>query len=164
MTGANLTLRFGAARLRAGVSWPPGDADAQGLALALGDELAWADTLLAGCVVVSLLTAHPRAEELDALEWLAEHAAELGAGSDRLVVAGGARAARLAIAARDTGWPRLHRQVLVHPRFSPENPIPSSVAGVAPATIVHSDDPRDDGPRYAALLRDAGVGVEEVRW
>jgi hypothetical protein len=160
MSGANLTLRFGSARLRATVYWPRTGAAA--LALVLADGASWAEGLGGDSVIVALLGNYECAEELGALRWLAEHAGELGVGSERVIVAGGARAARLAAAVRDARWPVLLRQVLVHPRFDPENPIPSNVAGVAPATIVHGDDSRDDGRRYAALLRSAGVAVEEV--
>jgi len=51
------------------------------------------------------------------LEWSAEHAAELGADPNRLLLAGsGAGAAAavvLALRARDRGWPRIARQLLV---------------------------------------------------
>lgn len=161
MTRASLTFRFGSGRLRASVNWP--ETEALALALVLTDELAPADPLVRDCVVVGLLGRRRCAEELGALEWLAEHGGDLGPGCDRLMLAGGARAARLAAGVRDNGWPVLHRQVLVHPRFGPENPIPPSVSGVAPATVVHSGDPGDDGFRYAALLRAAGVAVEEVQ-
>ena len=43
--------------------------------------------------------------------------------------------------------------------------MPPSLAGVAPATtvtVVH--DPGGDGGRYAALLRCAGVAVDELRY
>ncbi len=158
---ANLTLRFGAARLRASVCWPRSEALA--LAFVLAGDMPAHDTVLHDCVVVALLETHRVAEELGALQWLGEHARDLGAISDRVIVAGGARAARLAVAVRDNGWPVLDRQVLVHPRFSSGCPIPSSVGGVAPATVVSRGASHDDGRRYAALLRDAGIDVEEVR-
>jgi len=101
MTGANLTLRFGSARVRAAVYWPR--ADAVALALVLTDDVPWTDTLAADNVIVALLGEYECAEELGALRWLAEHGRDLGVGSGRLIVAGGARAARLAAAARDAG-------------------------------------------------------------
>jgi acetyl esterase/lipase len=156
-----LTLRFGAARLRARVDWPRAGATA--VVLALTDETARANGFLDNCVVVTPLGSRRPGDELGALEWLADHAGELGAGSGHLVLAGGARAARLAVTARDNGWPQLHRQVLIHPRFGPEHPVPFDVTGVAPATVICGDDRRDDGRRYAALLREAGVRVTEVR-
>jgi hypothetical protein len=160
MHEAELTLRFGATRLRASVHWPR--ADAGWLALVLTDELPASDPLVSDSLVVALPGRHPRDDELATLEWLAEHGRELGGTPRRLMVAGAARAAWLAIGARDSSWPRLDRQVLVRPRFGSEFPIPSGVAGVASATVVCGRDPDDDGPRYVALLRDAGVAVEAV--
>ncbi len=158
---AELTLRFGATRLHASVHWPL--IDNGRLALALADELTGAaHPLVCDAVVVALDGHHRHADELAALQWLAEHGGGLCAAPKRLIIAGGARAAWLAVGARDGAWPEIDRQVLVHPRFGPENPIPSSVAGVAPATVVCNGDPRDDGARYAALLRDAGVDVDQV--
>jgi acetyl esterase/lipase len=37
------------------------------------------------------------------------------------------------------------------------------VAGVAPAVVIAGDDPADDGHRYAARLRRAGVAVDVLR-
>jgi acetyl esterase/lipase len=161
VNGAHLTLRLGGKRLRADVYWPR--ATTAGSALVLADELAPNDPLVSEHVVVALSGRRRATDELGALGWLAEHGAELGAEADRLIVAGGAGAARLAVAVRDAGWPMLRGQVLVHPRFGAERPMPTAVADVAPATVVHGGDGRDDGARYAALLRDAGVSVEEVR-
>jgi acetyl esterase/lipase len=160
MNAAELTLRFGATRLHASVHWPR--ADCGRLALVLTDELPWAQPLVCDSVVLALNGRHRPADELAALEWLAEHGGDLCAAPNRLIVAGGARAARLAVDARDSAWTELHRQVLVHPRFGPANPIPPTVAGVAPAIVVCGGDPDDDGTRYAALLREAGVEVDEV--
>jgi hypothetical protein len=104
---------------------------------------------------------------LPALRWLADHAYELGARPDRLMVAGravsGAHAAWLAIAARDNGWPVLHRQVLVHPRFSWARPSPSRVTGMAPATIVSRCAPGDEATKYALRLQRSGVEVHQLR-
>jgi acetyl esterase/lipase len=80
-----------------------------------------------------------------------------------LLIAGGARAASLAIRARDGGWPVLHRQVLVLPLFTDEQPMPSNVARVAPATVLSAGDASDDGVLYAARLRAAGVEVDQPR-
>jgi acetyl esterase/lipase len=76
--------------------------------------------------------------------------------------AGAARAARLAVDARDDGWPVLHRQVLVRPAFTEPRPTSSHVAGTAPATIVTTGARGDEGSRYATTLRDAGVEVHEL--
>jgi acetyl esterase/lipase len=40
--------------------------------------------------------------------------------------------------------------------------VPSGVAGAAPATIVTTGARQDDGRRYAAALRAAGVEVREL--
>lgn len=160
MPAAVLTLRFGAARLPATVHWPP--VVTGSVAFLLTDEVSAADPLVTDCIVVALDGHQSTSLELAALQWLAEHAAEIGGAHNRLRLAGGARAARLAIAARDT-WPALERQLLVGPRFTPERPMPTSVAGVAAATVVSGGDARDDGGRYAALLRAAGVPVAELR-
>jgi acetyl esterase/lipase len=157
---ANLTLRFGATKLRATVRWPA--ADVRALALVLTDEMGLVGSLLRDCLVVSLLEEHGGVEELSALQWLGDHARELGSGSDHLVVAGGARAACLAVAARDSGWPRLQQQLVMYPRFTAERPVPAVAVGLAPATIVHNRRDVDDGRHYAALLRDAGVPVQEL--
>jgi acetyl esterase/lipase len=104
--------------------------------------------------------------EVATLGWAAEHARELGADPEKLVVggqlAGAALAARLAVDARDSGWPVVSRQMLVRPEFSDACPVPSELAGTAPATIVTTGSRRDDGSRYAATLRDAGVEVREL--
>lgn len=98
---------------------------------------------------------------ITAVTWAADHAAELDADPDRLLVggegAGGALAAGVACHARDHGWPPITRQVLVRPEFG-GSPLARSLAGVAPATVLTS------GPdRYAARLREAGVEVEELQ-
>jgi acetyl esterase len=108
-----------------------------------------------------------------ALEWAADHAAELDADPDRLLVAGEGLGAGLAAAvclhARDQGWPVLAGQLLVFPAFAlgPASPLLApSLAGVAPATVVSAeDDPAaEDGRRYASRLREAGVEVKEVSY
>lgn len=100
-----------------------------------------------------------------ALEWAAEHAAELGADPGRLLVAGeaagGAVAAAVAREARAQGWPTVTRQVLISaaPITGP------AVPGVAPATVVTiQHHPGGDEGRYAARLRRAGVAVDELRY
>ncbi len=104
--------------------------------------------------------------ELATLGWAAEHARELGADPAQLIVGGqlvgAALAARLAVEARDSGWPVVSRQVLVRPAFSDSCPVPSEVADTPPATIVTTGPRRDDGSRYCATLRDAGVEVREL--
>jgi hypothetical protein len=158
---ADLTLRFGSLRVPTTVRWPRLETVSVGLALVLSDELSPTDSWVETCVVVGLTGAHPGSIELATLHWLSEHVGEFGAESDRMIVAGGARAARLALAARDSGWPVLRRQLLIHPRFTGKQPMPRNVAGAPPATVV-CGAMLDAGRRYAARLRGAGVEVHEV--
>jgi acetyl esterase len=81
----------------------------------------------AGCIVVSveyrLAPENPFPAPLDdawtALQWVAEHAAEIGGDPNRIAVggdsAGGNLAAACALLARDAGAPRLALQLLVYP-------------------------------------------------
>jgi hypothetical protein len=156
---AEMTLRFGALRVPTNVYWPR--VNAVSLALVLSDELPPTDQWFENSIVVGLGAGHRGQGELAALQWIADHSGELGVECDRLVVAGGARAARLALAARDTGWPVLWRQLLVHPRFTAEEPMPANVAGAPPAIVVCGER-HGDGRRYAGRLRAAGVQVREV--
>ncbi len=159
MTVAQMTLRFGTERVPTTVNWP--STGAASLALVLSDELSPTAVWVESYVVVALVGRHPAPAELAALHWLAEHAGELGAESDRMLVAGGARAARLVLDARDSGWPILRRQLLVHPRFTAQLPMPANVAGAPAATVVCNG--WDDGRRYAARLRAAGLEVRVMR-
>ncbi len=145
------------------VTWPPATSGPPALAVLLAADELEADPLRralavrARCVVLSV--DDPSAGP-EVAAWAADHAAELGADPTRLIVAGHRDGARLAVAvalqARDDGWPRLAHQVLVAPRLGP---LPASLSGFAPATIVSAGD--DDGPEYAARLRVAGVAVDE---
>jgi hypothetical protein len=165
---AELTLRFGAERLPGRVYWPAA-ISAPPLIFLLGDAHAGEEFSLSLCsaataVVLSIPTTADSSEstEVAALGWAADHAPELGAAARVLlagVYLGGGHAARLAAAARDLGWPPLHRQLLVHPMFDAACPVPSRLAGAAPATIVTADEP---GSRYAERLRSAGIAVEEL--
>ncbi len=156
---ADMTLRFGALRVPTTVHWPR--VDAVSLALVLSDELSPTDQWFDNSVVVGLPAGNPGQVELAVLQWVAEHSGELGGDCDRIVVAGGARAARLALTAREGGWPVLWRQLLIRPRFTTEQPMPTNVAG-APSAIVVCGDRHDDGRRYADRLRAGGVQVREV--
>jgi len=64
-----------------------------------------------------------------ALQWVAEHAAEIGGDPHRVAVggdsAGGNLAAVCAILARDAGSPKLTMQLLVYPRTAPDEEFPS---------------------------------------
>ena len=157
---ADMTLRFGSHRVPTTVHWPR--LDTLSLAFVLSDELSPTDPWVETCVVVGLAGGYPSSIELAALLWVSEHVGELGAQGDHVLVAGGARAARLALAARDRGWPVLRWQLLVHPRFTAEQPMPTRVAGAPPATLVCGARP-NGGRRYAQRLRAAGVEVHEVR-
>jgi acetyl esterase/lipase len=175
---ADLKLRFGPTRLPARLYLPsPSTVSSSGAPLILwltvrnaGDPLCREFSAAAAAVVLELGRPpegpNGGGQEVVALGWAAEHARELGAQEDRLVVAGqlagAARAARLAIDVRDSGWPVLRRQVLVRPAFTQPCPVPLHLAGSAPATIVTAGRRGDDGSRYAAALRDAGVEVQEL--
>jgi hypothetical protein len=106
-----------------------------------------------------------------ALDWAADHAAELGADAARLVVAGWATGARLAAAvarhAYEQGWPEIARQVLICPDRRVGG-APGSLTGIAPATVVTVGSGAgvapDAGPDPATLLRRAGVPVDELRY
>jgi acetyl esterase/lipase len=156
---AGLSLRGSAGPLRAQVSWPdsePGDRPPLTV-LVDGAEVPSAFSA-AGIVVLSVRTAAFH-DAVATVEWAADHAAELGADARRLMVAGGALAAAVALHARDAGWPPLARQILIDGDLA----LPlraATVDGVAPATIVTRG--RASARRYAARLRHAGVEVEEL--
>jgi acetyl esterase len=90
-----------------------------------------------GCVLVSvdyrLAPEHPFPAGLNdcwaALQWVAEHAAELGGDPDRIAVAGdsagGNLAAVIAQRARDEGGPALAFQLLWYPTISADLSMPS---------------------------------------
>jgi hypothetical protein len=159
MVCANMTLRFGSVRVPAVVHWP--QVETVPLAFVLSDELSPVDLWVTRYIVVALTTGQSGAIELAALQWVSEHRGEFGTDDDRVLVAGGARAAGLALATRDSGWPCLQGQLLVHPRFTAEQRMPAHVAGAPPATVVCGTGP-NDGRAYAERLRAAGVEVDEV--
>lgn len=174
---ADLRLRFGAVRLPTRLYLPsPSTAasDARALVFWLasknaGDALCRELCAVTAAVVLEL--GSPKAAScgryaMAALGWAAEHAGELGADPGRLIVggqrAGAEQAVRLAVQARDGGWPALSRQVLVLPAFTSVSIAPSDLAGTAPATIVTTGGREDGARRYAAALREAGVQVREL--
>jgi alpha/beta hydrolase fold len=182
---AELALRFGADRVHARLRWPQPLAEPEPapLILLLADpsdpnEADVLSGMLCSAATAVVLTITPSGAtsdadgpgpslEVAALRWAAEHAGDLSANPARLSIAGlragGGHAAWLAINARDDTWPHLCRQLLVHPTFATPGGMPSHVAGVAPAMIAGPGAPNTDGRRYAARLRSAGIGVEELR-
>ena|SRR5437763_12259850 len=156
MIVADLTLRFGASCFCARVHWP---SDADSLTLLLADRFDEAESLsaAAGTVVVALTGCQRFELELNALCWVADHAAELNGASRLPLLAGGARAACVAVLAREVVWPTLSHQLLIHPTFTPECPMPNALNGLAPAAVL--SDPSDDGAAYDELLDAAGVEV-----
>ncbi len=171
---AQFHLRVGRTALQAQIYWPrrpllPGTTS---LIVLLEDEAREGNADLLGrgltaAADVVVLRVPDRVQSLTALMWAADHAHELGGQADRVMVAGrgvsGACAARLAITARDNGWPILQRQVLVHPRFTVSCPLPQRLVGVAAATIVSGSGPQDQARRYVDRLKQAGVEVGELR-
>ena len=102
-----------------------------------------------------------------ALEWAADHAAELDGDPGRLIVAGrgnaAVAAAALALRARDRRWPRLAGQILVLTRPCPpgtEIPTPRRPRSETPAaaTIVSPHA----GSRCSRRLRAEGAKVNEL--
>ncbi len=176
---AGLMLRIAGRRLDGRVYWPDGDDANGGSALIFVPALSEADgsdpicrLLCSAAATVVLAVPTPRGtgrdDELAALGWGVEHAGELGARPQQLILAGegvtGARAARLAIRARNAGWPQLRRQILVDPSFTHTCPMPSLLTGVAPATVISSDTRIDEGSAYAERLRACGVEVDVLRY
>jgi hypothetical protein len=166
---AQLRLRGGDRPLGAQLVWPAAVAAGVMVLLVDAGEPSAADhgeyvcrSLSDALGVVALNAACGGLEDgATAIEWTADHAAQLGAGGARLLLAGlhagAAMAAALAIQARNDGWPDVSRQILIHPRFGAGAPSPP--AGVAPATVIG----HDSGSRaYAARLRQAGVHVDEL--
>jgi acetyl esterase/lipase len=168
---ADLTLRFGAERLRGRVHWPATTSPSPLIFIlgAAGDRDAFGTSLsaAAGAVVLWFETPCEVSLAAGALGWAAEHAPELGSDPRALVVGGvdvgGGRAVSLAIAARDHGWPALHRQLLLHPMFDTAWEAPASGTGLAPATVVTTTPPEATASRHVAGLRAAGVDIDELR-
>ena len=172
---AELQLRGRARTLQERVYWPGPSARPARLLVfwTVADNSTWCQELSAsaGLVVLAVTCGRPCPADLDdavtAAEWAADNTARLGAGSGQPLVGGagpgGGLAAAVALHARAGGWPAFSRQVLVC--ASPVEPVPPSLAGVPPATAVTIDhDPGGDEGRYAALLRRAGVAVDELRY
>ena len=125
---ADMVLRGPNRKLRARVRWPMSAPAAAAPALAVlllrhdgsfvsGVEPLEATLALVLGVVVVSVSIESLAEAKAAVEWVADHAAELGADPTRLVVAADGASVDLAGAvtrqARDEGWPSLPGIVLV---------------------------------------------------
>ncbi|HET9972938.1 MAG TPA: alpha/beta hydrolase fold domain-containing protein [Streptosporangiaceae bacterium] len=173
---AGLQVRGRAGTLQGRVYWPGPSVARQARLLVfwtVAGDGAWCQELSAsaGLVVLAVACGRPYPADLDdavtAAEWAAENTARLGADPRELLVGGagpeGTLAAAVAVHAHAGGWPAFSRQVLVSP--SPAEPMPPSLAGVAPATAVTVEcDPGGDEGRYASLLRRAGVAVDELHY
>jgi hypothetical protein len=190
---ADLRLR-GASPMPVRVRWPTGARTVGPLAVFLpdldprngvdpaDDELCRRLCAGVGAVVLCAPLRSARLESADSsldrassvLEWSADHAAELGADPNRLLLAGsGAGAAAavvLALRARDRGWPRIARQLLVlrgrgscsgdrcaAARSAIDEP-PRRARVAAPAIVAASKGHRG---RAAARLRARGIDVDE---
>ena len=187
---ADLRLRGPAGSTPVRVRWPRSAAPAPPLVVLLpdvaaadgveraDDELAHELCARVGTVVLCIPWAPRRPGALDradaVLVWAADHGGELGADPGRLVVAGrgagAAAAAVLALRARDRGWPRIRRQLLVlaeagahrpagHGAISTQDPAAPALGTPAPAILVVPGVPHG---RCAQWLRAAGADVEEV--
>jgi len=173
---AELQLRGRAGTLQGRVYWPGSSLARQARLLVfwtVAGDGSWCRELSAsaGLVVLAVTCGRSYPADLDdavtAAEWAAENAARLGADAGELLVGGagpgGTLAAAVALHARAARWPAFSRQVLVC--ASPVKRMPPSLADVAPAlTVTVEHDPSGDEGRYAALLRRAGVAVDELRY
>jgi len=173
---AELQLRGRARTLQGRVYWPGPSVARQARLLVfwtVAGDSTWCQELSASAGLVVLAVTCGRSDPVDlddavtAAEWAAENTARLGADPRELLIGGagpeGTLAAAVAVHAHAAGWPAFSRQVLVCP--SPAEPMPPSLAGVAPATAVTVEhDPGGDEGRYASLLRRAGVAVDELHY
>jgi acetyl esterase/lipase len=102
----------------------------------------------------------PMQDAYAAVQWLAEHAAELGVDVSRIAVmgdsAGGGLAAAVALMARDRGEPAIAHQILVYPMLDDRNTTPD--AEIAPFAVWTYDD---NITGWGALLGDR-AGAADV--
>jgi hypothetical protein len=112
---ADLRLRGG---FRVRVAWPPATSGERPPLLVLVGADPDSGRELAVRIPAVVLAVEPAAAR-EALEWGADHAAELGAAPGRIVLAGARRdaaaVAALAREARDRGWPRVAHVALFDP-------------------------------------------------
>lgn len=192
---ADRTIDGPAGELAVRVYWPPADGTDpapvvvffHGGGFVAGDldthdGIARLHAVGAGAVVVSvdyrLAPEHPFPaavrDALAATEWVAAHAAELGADPDRLAVAGdsagGNLSAVVAQLARDAGGPAIAFQLLWYPATSYDTSLPSftenaeapivDLRSIAEVTLAYagdvdlSDPPATMAPARAASLAD----------
>lgn len=164
---AQLRLRSGTAQL----VWPATGGAGVMVLLVEPDAMQEAERVsrsLAAAPGILSLTAvcrpgHDLEDGAAAIEWIADHAAQLGADGRRLILAGlergAAVAAALTIRARDRGWPAVEHQVLIHPRLGVTPVRETQLDGVAAATVIGGDE---DSRAYVDGLRRAGVGVWQL--
>jgi hypothetical protein len=154
-TSAALRLRGRDGPLRARIDWPAGEPEA--LLVFIGDDestgRALGEALHAVTLCAACATHH---DARGALEWTADHAAQLGADPARLVLAGAGPAAALAAAAAAAAgahdrWPAIERLVLVEPQLADDTPLAD-----VPLTIVAGDQA---ARAYAIRAREGGVAV-----
>ena len=121
---ADLRLRGG---LDVQVTWPAATREPPALLVVLPgaseDAPIWRRIATAIPAVLLAVRGRRFADAREALEWGADHAAELGADPRRLLLAadhgGAGLVAALARHARDRGWPPIARHVLVDPELDP---------------------------------------------
>jgi len=101
----------------------------------------------------------PTEDAYTALQWLAEHAAELGVDPGRIAVmgdsAGGGMAAALTILARERGGPAIARQILIMPMLDDRTTTPDP--HIAPYLVWSYEDSHTAWP---ALLGDLAGGPD----
>jgi hypothetical protein len=117
-------------RLRGGVdvqvTWPPATPQPPALLVVLAgqtDAPVWRELCVRIPAVLLTVRGSRFGEACEALEWGADHADELGADPNRLLLAadhgGAGLLGALARHARDRGWPALSRHVLIDPELDP---------------------------------------------
>jgi acetyl esterase len=163
-TGRSAELRLRGVPVR--VRWPAGPLPP--VVVVLADAAAPADDLLCdalcaglGALVLQTFWEDGPERAAGALDWAADHAAELDGDPRRVLVAGRGAAAvaasTLALRAGESGWPRLAGQVLVVWQACAADEVRAAAAPAA-ATIV---TPVADCA-FSQRLRAAGAEVHEL--
>lgn len=118
-----------------------------------------------GAVVVATIGLPLIDDAPSIMGWTAEHADQIHADWQRMIIAGTGRGAHHAVVAalqaRDDGWPPLIRQLMIQPELGALVP-DGSLSGLAPVTFTTLDGHTlsAGARRYADQLADAGVAVE----